>query len=101
MPQSCGSSDDKAYIVAFASRKFNDTKSKWNIVEKEAHAIISATEKCRHYVLGKPMSPPFKGRLMELILGTKLSLPTELLCSAYLTICCSLCATSTNICLGP
>ena len=52
--KACRSSDDKAYIVAFASRKFNDTESKWNIVEKEAHAIIFATEKFRHYLLGKP-----------------------------------------------
>ena len=52
--KACRSSDDKACIVAFASRKFNDTESKWNIVEKEAHAIIFATEKFRHYLLGKP-----------------------------------------------
>ena len=52
--KACGSSDDKAYIVAFASRKFNYTESKWKIVEKEAHAIIFATEKFRHYLSGKP-----------------------------------------------
>ena len=33
-------SDGKAYIDAYASRKFNETESRWNIVEKEAHAII-------------------------------------------------------------
>ena len=47
-------SDGKTYIVAYASRKFNETESRWNIVEKEAHAIIYATEKFRHYLLGKP-----------------------------------------------
>eukprot|EP00795_Rhopilema_esculentum_P009397 gene9397-biopygen10865 len=45
-------SDGKTYIVAYASRKFNETESRWNIVEKEAHAIIFATEKFRHYLLG-------------------------------------------------
>ena len=48
------SHDDKIYIVGYASRKFNETESKWNIVEKEAHAIVFATEKFRHYLLGKP-----------------------------------------------
>ena len=52
--RACSSSDGKVYIVAFASRKFNDTESKWYIVEKEAHAIVFATEKFRHYLLGKP-----------------------------------------------
>ena len=52
--KACNSSDGQAYIVAFASRKFNDTESKWNIVEKEAHAIVFATEKFCHYLLGKP-----------------------------------------------
>ena len=52
--KACNSSDGHTYIVAFASRKFNDTESKWNIVEKEAHAIVFATEKFRHYLLGKP-----------------------------------------------
>ena len=48
------SRDGKIYIVAYTSRKFNEAESKWNIVEKEAHAIIFATEKFRHYLLGKP-----------------------------------------------
>eukprot|EP00794_Sanderia_malayensis_P005772 gene5772-6477_t len=46
--------DGKEYIVAYASRKFNITEAKWNIVEKEAHAIIFATQKFRHYLFGKP-----------------------------------------------
>ena len=53
--KACGSSDDKAYIVDFASRQFNDTESERSIVEKEAHAIIFATEKFRHHLLGKPV----------------------------------------------
>ena len=54
MFKACGSSDDQAYIVAFASRKFTATESKWNFVEMEAHSIIFATEKFRHYLLCKP-----------------------------------------------
>ena len=46
-PKACNSSDGKAYIVAFAG-------TKWNIVEKDTHAIVFATEKFRHYLLGRP-----------------------------------------------
>ena len=46
--------DGKEYIVAYASRKFNTTETKWTIVEKEAHAIVFATQKFRHYLFGKP-----------------------------------------------
>ncbi len=38
-------SDGQTYVGAYASRKFNETESKWNIVEKVTHAIIFATEK--------------------------------------------------------
>ena len=69
--ETCGSSDDKAYIVAFASRKFNDTESKWNIVEKEAHAIIFATEKFRHYLLGKPILLRTDNRVISFLKKTQ------------------------------
>jgi len=46
--------DGNKYIIAYASHKFNSTEAKWNIVEKEAHAIIFATQKFRHYLFGKP-----------------------------------------------
>ena len=52
--KACNSNDGKAYIVVVASGKVNDGDSTWNIVEKEAHAIVFATEKFRHYLLGKP-----------------------------------------------
>ena len=39
--------------VNYDSAKFSDTEMKWNIVEKEAHAIITALKKNRHYLLGK------------------------------------------------
>ena len=46
--------DGNEYIIAYASHKFNSMEAKWNIVEKEAHAIIFATQKFRHYLFGKP-----------------------------------------------
>ncbi len=46
--------DGNKYIIAYASRKFTSTKANWNIVEKEAHAIIFATQKFRHYLFEKP-----------------------------------------------
>ena len=46
--------DGNKYIIAYASHKFNSMEAKWNIVEKEAHTIISATQKFRHYLFGKP-----------------------------------------------
>ncbi len=48
------SDDCSEHIVAYASRKFNSTEVNWNIVEKEAHAIIFGTKKFRHYLIGKP-----------------------------------------------
>ena len=45
--------NETEHIVAYASRKFNDTEVRWNIVEKEAHALAFGTKKFRHYLLGK------------------------------------------------
>ena len=45
--------DGKEYIVAYASRKFNTTETKWTIVEKEAHTIVFTTQKFCHYLFGK------------------------------------------------
>lgn len=49
----CSSDAHNEHIVAYASQKFNNTEVNWNIVEKEAHAIIFGTKKFRHYLLGK------------------------------------------------
>ena len=46
--------DQKEYIVAYASCKFSSTKENWNIVEKEAYAILFETTKFCHYLIGKP-----------------------------------------------
>ena len=52
--KACRSHNSKIYVVAYASRKFNETESKWNIVDKEMYAIIFTVLKFRHYLLGKP-----------------------------------------------
>ena len=41
------------FIVNYDSAKFSDTELRWNVVEKEAHAIITAIKKNRHYLIGK------------------------------------------------
>ena len=46
------SNPDKEHIVAYGSRKFDDTKYCWNIVEKEAAAIIDAVRKHCHHLIG-------------------------------------------------
>ena len=46
------SNPDKEHIVADGSRKFDDTEY-WNIVEKEATAIMDAVRKYRHYLTGR------------------------------------------------
>ena len=36
------------FIVGYGSAKFSETEVKWNVVEKEAHAILEAIKKNRH-----------------------------------------------------
>ena len=47
------SNNDKEHIVAYGSKKFDDTEYCWNIVEKEATAIMDAVRKHRHYLIGR------------------------------------------------
>ena len=44
---------EQEHLVAYGSKKFDSTEQCWNIVEKEAYAIIYAVEKHRHYLIGK------------------------------------------------
>ena len=45
--------DHQEYIVAYGSHKFDETKERWNIVEKEAHTILFGVKKFHHYLFGK------------------------------------------------
>ena len=47
------SNPDKEHIVAYGSKTFEDTEYCWNIVEKEAAAIMDAVRKHRHYLIGR------------------------------------------------
>ena len=40
-------------VIAFASGKWSDTELNWSATEKELGAVVKATEKFRHYLLGK------------------------------------------------
>ena len=44
---------EQEHLVAYSSKKFDSIEQCWNIVEKEAYAIIYAVEKHRHYLIGK------------------------------------------------
>ena len=46
-------SRDGEHIVAYHSGKLSENEIKWNIMEKEAYAILKGVEKFRHYLLGK------------------------------------------------
>ena len=45
-------SDGKPFIIAYNSYKFSSSEQNWNIVEKEAYAILHACRTYRHYLLG-------------------------------------------------
>ena len=44
---------NQEFIVGYGSSKFSESELKWNVVEKEAHAILEAIIKNRHFLLGK------------------------------------------------
>ena len=41
------------FIVNYDGAKFSDSERDWNVVEKEANAILTAIKKNRHYLIGK------------------------------------------------
>ena len=47
------SGNGEEFIVGYDSANLSDTEYQWNIFEKEAFSIIEATEKLRHYLIGK------------------------------------------------
>ena len=55
-------------IVGYHSAKFNDTEINWNVVEKEAHAIINAVQKNRHYLIGKKFTIHTDSRVLTYLL---------------------------------
>ena len=48
------SNNTEEFIIAYNSYKFDDSERNWNIVEKEAFAVLHACRTHRHYLLGTP-----------------------------------------------
>ena len=55
----------------YDSRKFSDSKLNWNVVEKEAHAIISAIAKNKHYLIGKKFTIRTDSRILSYLHAKK------------------------------
>ena len=53
------------FIVGYGSGKFDDTEVKWNVVEKEAYAILEGITKNRHYLLGKKFTIRTDSRILS------------------------------------
>ena len=58
------------FIVSYYSAKLTDTEFRWNIVEKEAYAILKAIEKFRHYLIGKPFILKTDNRVLTYLQST-------------------------------
>ena len=56
-------------IVGYHSVKFHDTEINWNVVEKEAHAIINAVQQNQHYLIGKRFSIRTDSRVLTYLLS--------------------------------
>ena len=62
---------DEEFIVSYDSGKFSDSELKWNVVEKEAHAIITAITKNRHYLIGKKFTIRTDSRVLSYLHAKK------------------------------
>ena len=59
------------HVVAYHSSKLDDTQQRWNIVEKEAFAIITTVRKHRHYLIGKRFTIRTDSRILTYIQAKK------------------------------
>ena len=57
-------SHGKSYVVGFCSKKFIDNEIAWNIVEKEAFAIIHNVKHFHHYLVGRPFTIKCDNRIV-------------------------------------
>ena len=69
----------KEFIISYHSAKLTDTEFRWNIVEKEAYAILKAIEKFRHYLIGKPFILKTDNRVLTYLQSTHTSKSRKLL----------------------
>ena len=63
------SNPDKEHIVAYGSMTFTDTEYCWNIVEKEAAAIMDAVCKHRHYLIGRKFLLLTDNRILSFLMS--------------------------------
>ena len=56
--------DNTEYIITYASHKFTDAESKWNIVEKEGFGLINAVRHFRHFLIGKKFTIRVDSRIV-------------------------------------
>ena len=61
------------FIVSYYSAKSTDTEFRWNIVEKEAYAILKAIENFRYYLIGKPFILKTDNRVLTYLQSTHTS----------------------------
>ena len=64
------SSDGEEFIVSYYSSKLSQTECRWNIVEKEAFAIIKGVEKFRHYLIRKEFILKTDNRILTYLKST-------------------------------
>ena len=55
------------YIVGYSSRKFSSSEINWNIVEKEAYAVVHNVKHFRHYLIGKQFTIRVDNRVVTYI----------------------------------
>ena len=67
------------FIVSYYSAKLTDTEFLWNMVEKEAYAILKAIEKFSHYLIGKPFILKTDNLVLTYLLSTHMSKSRKLL----------------------
>ena len=67
------------YIISYDSAKLGDTECRWNIVEKEAYAILRGVEKFRHYLIGKRFILRTDNRVLSYLMSTHTSKSRKLL----------------------
>ena len=65
------SNPDKEHVVAYGSRKFDDSEYCWNIVEKEAAAIIDAVRKHRHYLIDRKLLLRTDNRILTYLMSKR------------------------------
>ena len=57
------------YIISYGSNKFSTTEENWNIVEKEAYAIVLGIQRFRPYLIGQKFSIRVDNRVVTYLMS--------------------------------